>query len=247
MRQTGRQIHWYGEAADTQPAWSNVFVGRIEEGRIKGNWADVPKGRTAGLGSLELVLEKDGNALRAVSKTGGFGGSRWMRLASDTTGSRPLKPLRPSGSDDCVSFDPATASVHQVNGRWKIIDGTHWLFDFGSNQAAAHTALNAVRHYRMDRFCIVGRPDPSFSYMLAKGGIPSGAMAGEDCLAFDPKTVTVSKVQGNWKIVSGRHWLFDFGERETEARQALAVIRRHGFSQSCFVGRPDADFSYLRR
>ncbi len=247
LRQTGSRVFWYGEAADAQPAWSNVFSGRIQGTRITGNWADVPKGPTKGAGNLELVLEKDGNELRAVTKTGGFAGSRWTRKVAAASVAQPLKPLRPSGTGDCVRFDPATVSIHQVKGNWKIVDGDHWLFDFGPSQAAAHQSLNVIRHYRMDRLCFIGRPDPLFSYLLAKGGSPSGAMAGEDCVAFDPKTITVSKLQGSWKIVSGRRWLFDFGQSQTEARQALAAIRRYGFSQSCFVGRPDADFTYLRR
>ena len=247
LRQTGSRVHWYGEASDAQPAWSNVFTGRIHGTRIKGNWADVPKGRTKGAGDLELVLEKDGNELRVVSKTGGFAGSRWTRLVTGASVTRPLKPLKPPENGDCVRFDPATLSVRQVKGRWKIVDGDHWLFDFGPNPTAAHQSLKVISHYRMDRACFVGQPEPLFSYMLAKGGSPSGGMAGEDCVAFDPKTATVSKIQGSWKIVSGRRWLFDFGQSHTEARQALAVIRRYGFSQSCFVGRPDADFTYLRR
>ncbi|MCB2146713.1 MAG: hypothetical protein KQI81_09585 [Deltaproteobacteria bacterium] len=247
LRQTGSQVHWYGEAADAQPAWSNVFSGRIHGTRITGNWTDVPKGRTKGAGDLELVLEKDGNELRTVKKTGGFAGSRWTRKGADASVTPPLKPLKPSGTGDCVRFDPASVNIRQVKGNWTLVEGDHWLFDFGPNQAAAHQSLNVIRHYRMDRLCFIGRPDPLFSYLLAKGGSPSGAMAGEDCVAFDPKTVTVSRIQGNWKIVSGRRWLYDFGQSQTDARQALAVIRRYGFSQSCFVGRPDPDFTYLRR
>ncbi len=247
LRQTGSHVHWYGEAADAQPAWSNVFSGRIHGTRIKGNWTDVPKGRTRGAGDLELVLEKDGNELRVVSKTGGFAASRWTRIKADASATQPLKQLKPSGDGDCVRFDPAALGVRQVKGRWKIVGGDHWLFDFGTDQAAARQSLNVIIHYRMDRVCFVGRPNPLFSYMLAKGGSPSGGMAGEDCVAFDPKRATVSNIQGSWKIVSGRRWLFDFGQGQTEARQALAVIRRFGFSQTCFVGRPDADFTYLRR
>lgn len=247
LRQTGSHVHWYGEAADAQPSWSNVFSGRIHGTRIKGNWTDVPKGRTRGAGDLELVLEKDGKELRVVSKTGGFAASRWTRIKTDASVTQPLKQLKPSGDGDCVRFDPAALGVRQVKGRWKIVGGDHWLFDFGPDQAAARQSLNVIIHYRMDRTCFVGRPNPLFSYMLAKGGSPSGGMAGEDCVAFDPKRATVSNIQGSWKIVSGRRWLFDFGQGQTEARQALAVIRRFGFSQTCFVGRPDADFTYLRR
>jgi hypothetical protein len=244
VKQTGDHVHWYGEATDVQPVWSNAFSGRIRGNRIEGNWVDLPKGRTTGAG--DLVLEKAGNELRVLNQTGGFTGSRWTRLATGVI-TPPPKALKPSGNEDCVPFNPETASLRQLSGRWRIVDGDHWLFDFGADQAAARQSLNVIRYYRMDRACFIGRPDPLFSYMLAKGGIPSGAMAGEHCVALDPKRVTVSNVQGSWKIVSGRRWLFDFGRSHTEAQQALAVIRRYGFSQSCFVGRPDAGFSYLRR
>ena len=247
LRQTGSMLQWYGESAHNQPVWSNVFNGRIRQGRIKGNWTDVPKGRTAGSGELELAIDKDGTRLRAVNKSGGFGGSRWVRLATGTTDRRPLPPMKPSNKEDCVRFNPATVSVSQVGGRWKIADRDHWLFDFGSNQAAANQALNIIRHYRLDRSCFIGRPEPSFSYLLAKGGSPSGKMIGEDCVAFDPQRVTTSKINGRWKIVAGKQWLFDFGSNENEARKALAVIKRHGFTRSCFVGRPKPDFTYLRR
>ncbi|MFO7714715.1 hypothetical protein [Desulfosarcina sp.] len=243
LRQNGRQIRWYGESADVQPAWSNVFSGQIQKDRIQGSWTDVPKGRSAGSGSLELVIEKHGAALRAVKKTGGFIGSRWTRSMVDAAADRPRKPIESSGNEDCIRFNPAAIRVHDVNGRWKLVDGNHWLFDFESDPAAAHKALKVIRHYRMDRACFVGR----FTYMLAKGGSPSGAMAEEECIAFDPMAATVSKVQGNWKILAGRRWLFDFAQNETQARQALAVIRKKGFSQSCFVGRSDAGFTYLRR
>jgi hypothetical protein len=247
LRQTGSHLLWFGEATDAPPAWSNVFSGRIHGTRIKGNWADVPKGRTTGAGDLELVLEKNGNELRVVNKTGGFAASRWARIATDASVTQSLKQLKPSGNKDCLRFDPVALGVRQVKGRWKIVDGDHWLFDFGPNPAAARQSLNVIRHYRMDRACFIGRPNQLFTYMLAKGGSPSGSMAGEDCVAFDPKILTVSNIQGSWKIVSGRRWLFDFGPGQTEARQALAVIRRYGFSQSCYVGRPGADFTYLRR
>jgi hypothetical protein len=247
LRQTGSQLHWYGEAADVQPTWSNVFSGRIQGNRIKGKWTDVPKGRTRGAGDLELVLETDGNELRVVNKTGGFSGSRWTRRATDATGTQSLEPLSPPKNGECIHFDPATLKVRQVKGRWKIVDSRHWIFDFGSDPVAARQSLKVIHHYRMDRACFIGWPDPVFAYMLAKGGSPSGRMSGEDCVAFDPKRVTVSKSQGSWKIVSAGRWLFDFGQNQTEARQALAVIRRYGFNQSCFVGRSNDDFNYLRR
>jgi hypothetical protein len=247
LRQTGSSIVWYGESAADRPEWANVFSGRIYQGRITGSWADVPKGRSTGAGDLELVVEKSGTALRVVKKSGGFVGTRWTRSAANTIGRRTVSPLRPSGDQDCVRFNPATAALKLVDGRWKIVDGGQWLFDFASDRSAAGRALRLIQHYRMDRVCFIGRPEPAFTYMLAKGGIPSGGIPGDDCVAFDPDRIRVSNVQNRWKIVDGRRWLFDFGKGEADARQALAAIRRHGFSHTCYVGRPDPGFTYLRR
>jgi hypothetical protein len=57
----------------------------------------------------------------------------------------------------------------------------------------------------------------------------------------------VANIGGSWKIGSSRQWLFDFGKSETRAQQALAVIKQHGFTHSCVVGRPNPEFTYLRR
>jgi len=248
LHQIGRELHWYGESDYSgQPAWANVFSGSILDGRITGQWADVPKGRSSGAGRLVLEIKNQGTVLRCVEKTGGIKGSRWVRKKSPKTAARTLPQARPERGEDCIAFNSSTVGLEQINGRWKIADGSHWLFDFGSDRVAAQKALAIITHYRMNRSCSVGRTDPSFRYLLAKGGVPEGPMAGEDCLAFDPVNIRVSKIKNRWKIVDGRRLLFDFGRNATEARQALAIIKRYGFTRSCFVGRPKADFTYLRR
>ncbi len=47
--------------------------------------------------------------------------------------------------------------------------------------------------------------------------------------------------------MDGSHWMFSFGSKEDEARQALAIIKKYGFTRSCFVGRPNASFQYMRK
>lgn len=149
--------------------------------------------------------------------------------------------------EDCVSFNPATTEVKQIGGRWKIVDGTHYLFDFGDKKDEAERSLSIIKHYRINQSCFVGRPHPSFSYLLSSGGAPVGAFAGEDCVSFNPETIEVKNVGGRWKIVDGTHWLFDFGTKESEAKQTFAIIKKYGFNKSCFVGRPHPSFSYLRK
>jgi len=161
---------------------------------------------------------------------------------------KPGMVAQPSvGKEDCISFNPATTAVQQIQGSWKIVDGSHWMFDFGNNESEARRALAIIQKYRMNQSCFVGRPNPSFQYMLVSGNAPVGALGGEDCVSFNPATTAVQQIQGSWKIVDGSHWMFDFGANKTEADQALAIIKKYGFTHSCFVGRPGPSFKYLRR
>jgi hypothetical protein len=72
-------------------------------------------------------------------------------------------------------------------------------------------------------------------------------MSGEDCVSFNPNTSEVKNIGGSWKIVDGSHWVFDFGDKENEARSVFAVIRKYGFTNSCYVGLPNPSFRYLRK
>lgn len=253
LRQVGSTLYWYGEHSVTNPTWSNVYHGRIQGDRVKGNWADVPKGRTNSRGDLRLQIKEDDNVLVATLKTGGFGGSRWVRVGYTPAPSTPVAQATPSVQatlvvkEDCIGFNPGNTKVVRLKGRWKIVDGSHWMFDFGNKKAEAHQALRVIKHYGMSQSCFVGRPDPSFQYLLVSGNAPSGSLGGEDCIGFNPNNIEVKRIKGRWKIVDGSHWMFDFGNKEAEARQAFAIIKKYGFNRSCFVGRPDPSFQYLRR
>lgn len=154
----------------------------------------------------------------------------------------------PNGlQEDCVAFNPATTQVKQINGRWKIVDGRHWMFDFGGNRAEAVKSLAVIKQYQANKSCFVGRPNPSFKYLLAENRVPTGAMPGEDCVGFNPNTAEVKQIGNRWKIVDGNHFMFDFSNNKAEAEQSLAVIKQYGATQSCFVGRPNPSFTYLRR
>ncbi|MBW2410297.1 MAG: hypothetical protein JRF72_10900 [Deltaproteobacteria bacterium] len=191
------------------------------------------------------VVEND-ERNNAMEKTLSCG--RFHERPRDRT-DRPRRRIRSRdvGPEDCISFNPQTAMVKKIQGSWKIVDGSHWMFDFGGKKKEAKKTLKIIKKYQMNQSCFVGRPGPSFQYMLSGGSAPAGAIAGEDCVSFNPKTATVKRAQGSWKIVDGSHWMFDFGSNESEARKALAIIKKYGFSKSCFVGRPGPSFLYLRK
>ncbi|HHE07779.1 MAG TPA: hypothetical protein ENL01_02555 [Chlorobaculum parvum] len=172
---------------------------------------------------------------------------RQLQVAPLTPMPIPFKPMIPVVKEDCISFNPATTTLRNIDGRWTIVDGNHLMFNFGDKMVEAIKALRIIKHYKMNQSCFVGRPDPSFSYLLVNGQAPQGSMPGEDCVSFNPNTIKVKKINGRWKIVDGNHWVFDFNDKEGEARTAFAIIKKYGFNHSCYVGRPDPSFMYLRK
>lgn len=156
-------------------------------------------------------------------------------------------PAPAQGPEDCIAFDPAHAAVKQAQGHWKVAAGNMWLMDFGANKAKADQALSVIRKYRLNKQCFVGRPNPSMQYYLSGNSAPADGMAGEDCIAFNPRNIQVKQAQGRWKIADGNSWLLDFEGNQAEAQQAHAIINKYGFSRICYVGRPNAPMTYFRR
>jgi hypothetical protein len=196
--------------------------------------------------TLLIVKPLKGKMLRVESFTHFTKGNRTDYSNVYTFKSGAL-PAPPSVKEDCVDFNPRTTRLAKISNHWKIVDGDHWMFDFGNNKAEAEKTLNIIKHYGMTKSCFVGRPKASFQYMRVNNKAPLGAFSGEDCISFNPNTIAVKKVNGRWKIVDGNHYMFDFGNKESEAKQAFAIIKKYGFTKSCFVGRPNPSFEYLRK
>lgn len=197
--------------------------------------------------TLVIRLDRDGR-LRVRAFTRFKDGGRRANYVETATFERGRERVeRPRFREDCVPFDTDRIRVDFANGSWKIVEGRHWLMDFGSNERGAHQARRIIRRYGLDKHCFVGRPRPSMMYFLAGREIPAGPLRREDCVAFNPGRIDVRFVDGRWKIVEGRHWIMDFGRHEDEARDAFHVIRRYGATHQCFVGRPNAPMKYLRR
>lgn len=162
---------------------------------------------------------------------------------------RALQQKGPKPDRDCVTFNPDTTVVTQRAGDWVIIDNARPSVVFGSfpanRKGDAERALALIKRYRMNELCSV---KPSLAYGLASGQAPSGSAEGEDCISFSPDALSVLNVQGRWKVAEGNRWIFDFGTNEAQAREALAIIKYHGFRYSCFVGRGGkVGFQYLRK
>jgi 2-haloacid dehalogenase len=153
----------------------------------------------------------------------------------------------PSLDEDCIAIDPEAVEVKQIAGSWKVVYGNDSLLDFGASQADAERARAVILHYRFNRICFVGRPNPPMMYFTVNGAAPTGAMPGEDAIAFDLAGVRVELCADNWTVTDGRSAMLDFGASHLGGLHAVALIRNYGFTHQCFVGRPHAPMMYFRR
>jgi hypothetical protein len=150
-----------------------------------------------------------------------------------------------SPSEDCVGFTPGNLRVANIGGRWKIVDGSHWVGDFGSNRAAADQGLAIIRRYGFTMQCFVARPNPPMTYWRRGAGVPRlPTGVGEDCNAVNPANVQARFVGGAWKVVDGSSWLLHFGSNRAGAEQAVAIIQRYNLNRQCFVARPNPPMTY---
>jgi hypothetical protein len=154
--------------------------------------------------------------------------------------------------EDRISLNPNNVAAVQINSRWKVVDGNHWLLDFDQKRTAAERAASVIKHYGLSFFCFVGRPacpgrKPMTYWLNQSGNAPSGAMAGEDAIPFNRANLRVRKIGQSWKIADGNHWLLDFGPAEGIAKAALYFIKKFEFTYICFCGRPNPGMVYFRK
>ncbi|MFI2801186.1 hypothetical protein ACH2G3_25425 [Bacillus cereus] len=80
--QNSPMVYWAGlSQRGVGDYFANVFRGSLNSaGIITGKWTDVPYAQANSLGNLTLQLENNGSRLRAIQKSGGFGGSIWNKV-----------------------------------------------------------------------------------------------------------------------------------------------------------------------
>lgn len=183
----------------------------------------------------------------------------WVEIDFEATAKPAVKPIKPMGKvervpapvrapelkQDCLAFDLDKLELKAESGRYLLTDGRSRMKVF-PNRNEARQALRTIKHYRMNQHCFVGRPNPSMEFWIANGQAPTGSMAGEDCIGFDPARLKLQQEGSQWLMTDGRSRMRVFPNRN-EAEQALAIIRKYGFTQTCYIGRPDPSMTYFRK
>jgi len=150
-------------------------------------------------------------------------------------------------AEDCILFDYSKVTMALIGNRYKIVQGSMWMLDFGTDKASAEKALSIIKFYKLTSQCFVGRPNAPMKYFLCSGKAPVGAFPGEDAIGFNPAAIKVEKINNRWKIVEGSHWILDFDTNESVAKNAYYFIKKYEFNKICFVGRPNPPMMYFRK
>jgi hypothetical protein len=129
--------------------------------------------------------------------------------------------------------------VRQVAGNWTIVDDAQLVLDFGASKPNADRAKDIIARYWFDRICYFGRPHPPMMYFTVNGHAPSGAMAGEDAIAFDLAGVVAQQLGGSWIVTDGLSRLLDFGNSKADALQAVTIIKALRLHASVLRGPPE--------
>tara|TARA_B100001758_G_scaffold228363_1_gene222472 strand:- start:112 stop:786 length:675 start_codon:yes stop_codon:yes gene_type:complete len=168
--------------------------------------------------------------------------------------------------DNCIVIGSLTIEKN-TNDVWELKNNDEHLYYYPNFEEAKNTKA-ILDHYQTTQVCICGdgsytnsdgeeiRINNIMQYQLTEDytGIGNNEMNSyqnpvEDCLPFNPEKLVARKsLDGKWYLIERPgHSMFSFGNDEDACKKALSVIKKYEFNQSCFVGRANASFNYLKR
>lgn len=230
--------------------WANITAGR--EHNFDKHVADGTDIGTYDYGSImhygKTAFSKNGNNTIDIKIPPGTAATViGQRNGISTKDKQAINQLYNQGpcKEDCIPINYNNVTVKHSGSLWLVVDGNSSLYS-APNSTEANKIVNIIKYYKLTKSCFVGRPGASFEYMLAGSASPTGAMPGEDCIGFNPATLTIKQEGSQYLLTDGSSRMFMFPNK-IEADQALAMIRKYGFTKTCYVGRPDASLQYMRK
>ena len=114
----------------------------------------------------------------------------------------------------------------------------------------AETTKLILEHYQTKYLCncgarfytnSAGEENPLANIMLYQLTMDNSGIGNNEINSY-------SNPNGDWYLIEKPgHSMFGFGKNKEACLKALGAIKKYGFNQSCFVGRANASFSYLKR
>jgi hypothetical protein len=224
---------------------------------ISAGWADLYNSSLPcqyividGIPDGDYTLQSTTNSKHIVTEDCYGDNTMWtgLRIHGTQVAEIPL----PWVPEDRLTLNPQKVAATRIGGRWKVVDGSHWILDFDQDGPGAQQAVNIIKHYGLSFLCFVGRPScpgerPMMYWLTGASQAPVGPIPNEDAIPFNPNTIQVRKIGQRWKVADGNNWLLDFGPGEGNARAGHFFLRKYGFTMMCFVSRPNPPMLYFRR
>jgi hypothetical protein len=145
-----------------------------------------------------------------------------------------------------VPFDARQVKAHKEGQDWQVRMGQFVFAHFGADQVAAEKAVEVLQFYHCTEQCLVGKPQPFFTYFLTDGHAPHGRMLGLETLSFRPDGLRVKQAGASWTITDGNRVLFAF-DKETSANEVLEALQKHKFDHIGRIGSGATAISFLIR
>jgi hypothetical protein len=143
----------------------------------------------------------------------------------------PAPPLTDAPPEHLTTFENGRARVDWSADGWRLVVNGTTLKDFGRRESDARLALRLIRELRLNQHGTIGGLTPSLEYWLSDGVPPRGPAIELRTLPINGASLRVEQVQTQWVLRDNQRVLFNFGGEEGDAREALAVVRKYGFTE----------------
>lgn len=148
------------------------------------------------------------------------------------------------------TFDPKTIAVKRLAGAWQVWVNDKPFRSTGDSGDDANDLARTLRELYPQQWAKIGTGRPVVEYGLTldndqKLTAPQVAGFARTITAMDPKTLRVERVRGMWCLRDEGNLHLNFGAFQTDAEQALAVVRKYGFNRIGTVGRRDAVLTFF--
>jgi hypothetical protein len=189
-------------------------------------------------GSVLAQVPSSASSAQTTAPTGGLE-IRIGEHGNTSPGNNPAQNNQQTAaplSEKLFTFDPQRAEVVWYQNHWQLVADAHVLKDFGRREVEARLALRLVRELHLNQHGVVGVPEPVMEYWLSNGHAPHGVTTGLHLMPIDPAALRVEQTQGQWCVRDSGRVLFNFRTNEADAHEALAVLRKYGFTQIGTLG-----------
>ncbi len=172
-------------------------------------------------------------------------GKQGAQQQTQTAPQQSSEPTDPPES--IIAFAPESLQLRWSQSRWQLLAGDVLLKDFGRQEALARRTLLLLRELRINQYGTVGQPKPVLEYWLTDGLAPQGNPTALRAVPLDQGSLRADKLYGQWCVHDVYQMLLQFGNDEDSAHQAVAILKKHRFTQVGSLGTFPPTLFFLTR